>query len=108
MLKACLAGSTYAKALSPLGLGEPQWYPEYQGRPGDVGFFEGGRGGRFHRIHNILESAEEQGGGNKVPADFEAFHPSSKGLWTRLRDRNSQNLMCSQVKEIAVDVGATA
>lgn len=99
-MKSCLASRTYSKTLFSLGLGEPQWWPEYQGRPGDVGFFLGGRGGYFYRLLNILRSVDDQSG--PVPEDFEPF-PAQ--LSRRFRDRNPQRLKSSQIAERSMEAG---
>ena len=65
------AAVMYTEELYKLGHGLPQWQPEVPTKTGDIGFFIGGTGGRFYRLFNIHDTAEDQPDG--VPWGFEPF-----------------------------------
>lgn len=103
---ASLAGQIYAKHLYTLQLGLPQWHPEVEVKLGDVGFFLGGVGGEFYRLHNVLELAESQPNG--VPDGYEPLTIPPSLLSTTLCQRNAQTLSSVSVNKTEIDAGVTS
>lgn len=107
MACASLAGQTYARELYSLQLGLPQWFPEDSGKPGDVGFFLGGIGGSFVKLHNILHSEDDQENG--VPDNFTPLVLPERNTWKRHpRERDAQPLVSLEVKRMEINLGVSS
>ena len=107
MACASFAGQTFTKQLYSLQLGLPQWHPESQTQAGDVGFFFGGVGGQFVKLHNILDSRDGQANG--VPDGFEPLLLPSCMRWIRRHgERNAQPLTSLSVKKTMLSAGLSS
>lgn len=102
MTCASLARQIYAKQLYTLQLGLPQWHPEVEVKLGDVGFFLGGIGGEFFRLHNVFNDAENQSRG--VPDGYEPLALPPHLLINTSCERNAQTLSSVSVRNLKNEI----